>query len=231
MSTRVPVWVKICGIRDPSVARQLAPMAPSAIGLNFYAGSPRSVTREIAAEIVRELPAAIEPVGLFVNHSLEEIATIARSCPLGAIQLHGEEMPQFLAELRRELPEISLIRAHRLGEEGLGPLRQYLDECSNLGVELRACLIDARVQGVYGGSGKMVCWETLTDWPGDWPPLVLAGGLTPDNVADAIRAVRPWGVDVASGIESATGRPDLGLIERFIKNARGVMEQAGHTAS
>lgn len=231
MPTRTPVWVKICGIRDPRVARQLAPLEPSAIGLNFYSASPRSMTRDVAAEIIQGLPTAIEPVGLFVNHSLQEIATIARSCRLRAIQLHGDETPRFLAELRRELPEIGLIRAHRLGEEGLGPLNEYLNECRKLGVELRACLIDARVEGVYGGSGKTVCWETLTDWPGDWPPLVLAGGLTADNVAEAIRAVRPWGVDVASGIESAAGRPDLGLIERFIKNARDAMEQAGHTAS
>ena len=226
-----PLWVKICGIRDLRVAQQLPRLQPSAIGLNFYAGSPRSVSPEIAAGIVRELPSTITPVGLFVNHALDEIASLARSCRLRALQLHGDETPRFLAELRQLLPDLDLIRAHRLGDEGLGPLTDYLSECRRLGVDLRGCLIDARVEGMYGGSGKTVRWEMLANWPANRPPLILAGGLTPENVADAIRAARPWGVDTASGIESVPGRPDLVLIERFIANAREAVERADQTVS
>lgn len=225
------VWVKICGIRELRIVQRLAALRPDAVGLNFYAASPRSVSPELAAQIVRELPAAIEPVGLFVNHSLDGIAGIARSCRLRALQLHGDESPGFLAELQQRLPGIRLIRAHRLGDEGLGPLSDYLGECRELGVDLRACLIDARVDGMYGGSGKTVRWELLADWPADRPPLVLAGGLTPENAADAVRAVRPWGVDTASGIESAPGQPDLALIERFITSARKAAERVDQTVS
>ena len=225
------LWIKICGVRDLRVAQQLARLQPGAIGLNFYAGSPRSVPPRVAEDIVAALPPAIEPVGLFVNHSCDEIANIARACRLRALQLHGDETPPFLCELQQRLPELGLIRAHRVGDEGLGPLRDYLDECRRLDVALRACLIDARVEGVYGGSGKTVRWEMLAGWPADWPPLILAGGLTPDNVADAIRAVHPWGVDAASGIESAPGRPDLARIERFISSARGAWGRADQMVS
>lgn len=221
------MWIKICGIRDAALAGEIAQLGPSAIGLNFYRASPRAVSVETAAAIARALPPDVEAVGLFVNHGAHEIASIARTCGLSALQLHGDELPEFLAGLQQTLPDARLIRAHRLGPEGLAPLAGYLDRCRELGVELKACLIDARVEGMYGGSGKTVCWETLASgWRTDWPPLVLAGGLTPANVAEAIREVRPWGVDVASGIETSPGCPDYRLIEQFIRNARGAINDA-----
>ena len=112
--------------------------------------------------------------------------------------------------------------SRRLGNDGLVRLAAFLDECNTLAVNVAACLIDARVEGSYGGSGKTVPWGRLQDEyrKQDWPPLILAGGLRPDNVAEAIHAVRPSGVDVASGVESSPGRKDLDLVQRFIEQSR-----------
>lgn len=216
------MWVKICGIRQTATASAVAALAPDAIGLNFHARTPRYVSRETAAEIAAKLPPAVEPVALFVDESVELMSAICRECSVDTIQLHGDEPPELLRELARRGPRQRVIRAWNLGPEGLGPLGDYLDRLQTLNVRLHACLIDARVAGMRGGTGRTVDWNLL-DREYDrrqWPPMILAGGLTPDNVAEAIHAVRPWGVDVASGVESSPGTKDLVLVERFIQAAR-----------
>jgi phosphoribosylanthranilate isomerase len=212
------MWIKICGIRDRATAEGVARFAPDAIGLNFYSRSPRGVTIDAAAEIVRGLPPSIEPVGVFVNHSLSEIVDVCRLCGLATIQLHGDESPEFAARL----PQLRIIRAYRIGPEGLDGVAADLERYATLGVRLAACLIDAQVPGAYGGTGEQAPWDLLADgWRTDlWPPLVLAGGLTPDNVAAAIAVTQPWGVDVASGVELAPGEKDLARVERFVQAAR-----------
>jgi len=212
------MWIKICGIRDRATADAVAELGANAIGLNFFHGSPRCVTREAAAEIVRGLPASVEPVGVFVNHSRSGIVEICRDVGLSTIQLHGDESPEFAAELA----QFRIIRAYRIGPEGLGSVAADIDRCASLGIRLAGCLIDARVTGTYGGTGQTAPWETLVrDWRCDqWPPLILAGGLTPDNVAEAIRTTRPWGVDVASGVESEPGSKDLARVAQFVWAAR-----------
>ena len=214
------MWTKICGIRDVATARQVATLRPSAIGLNFFSRSPRCVSPPIAREIVAALPDGVEPVGLFVNHSVAEIVETSRQCGLTTVQLHGDEPPEFLAELAAAA-DVRVIRAHRQGDEGLEPLRQYLDHCTQLGVGLFAVLIDARVEGQYGGTGRRAPWPLLReDYDrAHWPPLILAGGLQPGNVAEAIDAVRPWGVDVAGGVETAPGCKDLSAVAAFLQNA------------
>ena len=119
-------------------------------------------------------------------------------------------------------PGVKLIRAFRIGEEDLAAVAEYLEGCREVGVSLEACLIDARVEGKFGGTGRTASWDLLSrEYQQDvWPRLILAGGLGPENVADAIHAVRPWGVDVASGVESAPGKKDLQQVRRFIENAR-----------
>ena len=119
-----------------------------------------------------------------------------------------------------------LIRAWRMGPEGLEELAGYLERCRELGIELSGCLLDARVEGVYGGSGKTVAWDVVSrDYQfADWPPLILAGGLTPQNVRQAIQAVHPWGVDVASGVESSPPRKDPDRVREFILQARRASE-------
>ena len=213
------MWIKICGIRDRETAGAVACCAPDAIGLNFFRGSPRCVAVDAAAQIVRGLPASIEPVGVFVNHSHSEVVDICRVCSLATIQLHGDESPEFLARL----PQFRVIRAYRIGPEGLDGVAADLERCAALGVRPAACLIDARVPGTYGGTGRTAPWDVLAvGWRGGaWPPLLLAGGLTPDNVAEAIASTHPWGVDVASGVESAPGVKDLARVAWFVQAARG----------
>jgi phosphoribosylanthranilate isomerase len=213
------MWVKICGIRDVETARWVARERPDAIGLNFYAASPRRVPEIAAMQIVRSLPDEVEPIGLFVNHPLLEIRQICEHVGLRCVQIHGDETPEFLAELKG----LEIIRALRVGDEGLAPVHAYLDRCRELNVRLRACLLDANVSGSYGGTGQTAPWERIaTEYRCDLdPPLILAGGLTPANVAAAIAAVRPWGVDTAGGVESAKACKDPERVRQFLSLARG----------
>ncbi|MBS0260451.1 MAG: phosphoribosylanthranilate isomerase [Planctomycetes bacterium] len=209
------MWTKICGIRDLPTALAVAEAGATALGLNFYAPSPRSVSPETAAAIVAGLPPAIEPVGLFVNHAVPQVEQIARHCGLRCVQLHGDETPEAVAHLSREF---RVIRAFRVGDDGLHEVAQYLQQCRDLEGSPWACLIDAKVAGRYGGTGHVTPWELVKreyQW-GDWPPLILAGGLNPSNVAEAIAAVNPWGVDVAGGVESAVACKDLAMVRQFV---------------
>jgi phosphoribosylanthranilate isomerase len=199
------MWIKICGIRDEATARAVAACAPDAIGLNFFAGSPRVVSVETAVAIVSHLPSSVEPIGVFVNHNVAEIRQTARVCNLKTIQLHGDEPPEMLAELA----PLRVIRAFRVGPAGLGELAAYLERCRELGTPPYACLIDARVPGAYGGTGETPPWDIVRREyrTAVWPPLVLAGGLMPVNVG-------------AGGVESAVACKDAALVRKFVENAR-----------
>jgi phosphoribosylanthranilate isomerase len=213
------MWIKICGIRDYETAEMVAECGPQAIGLNFYEKSPRCVTPQMATEIVVRLPPNVEPVGLFVNHPTAEIEAICRRCDIGTVQLHGDEPPEIVAALSI----FRVIRAFRVGTEGLGEIAAYLDRCRRLGVFPWACMVDARVDGSYGGTGQTAPWELIErEYDlANWPRLILAGGLRAENVAAAIQAVRPWGVDVAGGVESAVACKDESLVRKFVESARG----------
>ncbi|MDA0588692.1 MAG: phosphoribosylanthranilate isomerase [Planctomycetota bacterium] len=217
------MWIKICGIRDVETAMQIAALNPDAIGLNFFAKSPRSVDVETAAKISATISAAIERIGLFVNHSTEEVLDICQQCSISTAQLHGDETPGFLARLKSTRPDLKLFRAFRVdATDGCSEIADYLAKCGQLGVTLDGCLIDSRVEGEYGGTGHTAPWDLLADQYDSrgWPRLILAGGLTSENVAEAIRVTHPWGVDVASGVESSRGVKDVSLVERFIEAAR-----------
>ena len=215
------MWVKICGLTDVETARAIVGMASDAIGLNFYADSPRHVSVDVATEIARLAGDQVEVVGVFVNHSVSEIATLTEQCRLQTIQLHGAEPPEFMAELQAACPDVGLIRAHRMKQDNLADLHQYHAELLRHQVSLRAYLIDAHVKGAYGGTGQQVPWQQLADaYQSDWPPLILAGGLEPGNVRQAIATVNPWGVDVASGVESSPGQKDLSAVRQFLSEAR-----------
>ncbi|HSG70142.1 MAG TPA: phosphoribosylanthranilate isomerase [Planctomycetaceae bacterium] len=220
------LWTKICGIRDVETALLASRSGADAIGLNFYAPSPRSISVKTAAGIVKNLPASTRGVGLFVNHSVDEIETILNATRIGIVQLHGDETPDFLAQLIQLDPRPELIWARRVTVEAIPSLGTQFDRCRELGVTLKACLLDARVAGEFGGTGRTLPWNEIAEVydRAHWPPLILAGGLTPDNVSQAIETVRPWGIDTASGVESEPGVKDAQLIERFLKAAR----QAGH---
>lgn len=215
-------WIKVCGIRDVATAETAAAAGASAIGLNFFAKSPRFVAPTDAARIVSAISVtSTQPIGLFVNHSRDEIESIAAQAGLTAIQLHGDETPAFIHNLHQLHPDWAILKAFRIGDS-LQPIAEFLAECNRLNVLLAGCLLDARVDGSFGGTGAVAPWELIARKcdRANWPPLILAGGLTPDNVAAAIRIVRPNGVDTASGVESSPGVKDGKLLARFVAEAQ-----------
>ena len=234
------MWIKICGIRDRQTADVVAKLGADAVGLNFYAKTPRQIDVGSAAEVVSRLNSTavmdsantsgpVEPVGLFVNHSTDEIVTICQQSGIGTVQVHGDEPPELLAEIQNRLPELNIIRAFRFGDAGLQPLQEYVTKCNELRVSIWACLVDSHVEGSYGGTGTTVAWQRLREEFSavDLPPLILAGGLDADNVADAIKTVRPWGVDTASGVEFSPGQKNPHKVEQFINNARKAFAEIG----
>jgi len=212
------MWIKICGLRTPDEAPDVAAAAPDAIGLNFYSRTPRFVTEDTAAAISKQIPPDIQRVGVFVDTTPEEIDTLADRLQLDHVQLHGD----YTAGDAGKLAHRSVIWVHRLGADGLDPLRRELEELAAQDVKPFACLIDARVPGQFGGSGVTVDWPALASGYDReaFPPLILAGGLVPENIAEAIAAVQPWGVDTASGVEQ-DGRKHRELVANFVRNARG----------
>jgi len=212
------MWIKICGITSPEAVDEVAALRPDAVGFNFYSTSKRRIDPAAAAIAVRRLPTGIEPVGVFVNHSLDEIRDICTTTGIRTVQLHGDESSEFAVALSG----LDVIRVYRIGGEDLSGVAADIDQCRRLGVKLKACLVEPKVTGHYGGSGAVAPWDEIAaGWNRtDWPPLLLAGGLTPDNVGAAVTRVRPWGVDVASGVESSPGVKDPALVARFIQYAR-----------
>ncbi|MEQ8784740.1 MAG: phosphoribosylanthranilate isomerase [Pirellulaceae bacterium] len=211
--------IKICGIMRVEDAVASANAGAHAIGFNFYPPSPRHVTVGQAQEIAAEVPGEVARVGVFVNASAEEMLETARRVGLDFLQLHGDEPPELLAELTEKGAQT--IRAFRCGDDGLTPVLEYLERCKHLACLPRAVLLDAKVPGVYGGTGKVVDWNLLrpyTGWIMDCP-ILLAGGLTTENVKAAINTAHPWGVDTASGVESSPGLKDIQRIQQFVAAA------------
>lgn len=209
--------IKICGISSVDDAESVTRAGADAVGLNFYANSPRYVTLEQARPIVDVLPDRIVKVGLFVNAAADQVAGTFDRLGLDLIQLHGDEPPELLAALG----DRPVMRAFRPGPGGLQPVAEYLRRCRRLGCLPRLVLLDAHVKGAYGGTGTVADWAALRQYPIEQnsPPLVLAGGLTPENVAEAIRTVRPRAVDTAGGVESSPGRKDPAAVEAFVRAA------------
>jgi phosphoribosylanthranilate isomerase len=216
------MWIKVCGVKDVAAARMIADSGVDAIGINFYKRSLRCVALPQAIAISAELPESTKRVGVFVNHPIAELVSISQQCRLDFVQLHGDEPPSYFSEIQRRLPQIQLIRAFRMGSDGLTGLSTFLSECPSHKVQIAYCLIDAAENGSYGGTGKTAPWGQIRrEYRHDtWPPIILAGGLRPANVLDAIEAVSPFGVDVASGVETSPGVKDPALVKLFIEQVR-----------
>jgi len=215
--------IKICGITNFDDARAAVDSGSDALGFNFFNKSRRSIEPDIARQLVAQLPSNILKVGVFVNHDVAQIVEIADRVGLNAVQLHGDEPPSTIVELP---PHLRIVRAHRCGPEGLIPLAIYLEQCHALGRMPDALLIDADAGAEFGGSGKLADWAVIRQQKDALGlPLILAGGLTPANVAAAIEAVAPDGVDVASGVERSAGHKDKVLIASFISAARDASSQ------
>ena len=209
--------IKICGITTIDDAVAAAAAVADAIGLNFYRDSPRYVTEETAQAIVRAMPNTILKVALFVNHPAAKIRDLVDRLGLDLVQLHGDEPAEFLAEI----PDLPVMRAFRLGPAGLKPICNYLRQCERCGCLPRLVLLDACKTGHYGGTGELADWTTALAYRSEcaYPPFVLAGGLNPENVADAISTVRPFAVDASSGVESSPGKKDRKLLAAFVQAA------------
>jgi phosphoribosylanthranilate isomerase len=220
------MWIKICGLNDPALAREIAALGPDAIGLNFYERSVRFVTPTAARQIAEELPPAIEAIGVFVDATAEHMRQTAVGFGLRGVQLHSAKESDALGEVDEVSGALTAplkrIRAFQIGPKGLAPVADYFKRHQGRSSPTDAYLVDAQVEGLYGGTGKIVSWDLLRNeyQRQEWPPLILAGGLRPDTVGEAIEAVRPWGVDIASGVESSPGVKDVTLVARFIDEAR-----------
>jgi phosphoribosylanthranilate isomerase len=209
------VRVKICGVTTELDARQAALLGADAVGLNFYKKSSRYVEEAAARLILRELPPFLAAAGIFVEIPIRTVFERLSFLPrISIIQWHGKE---------RELCDCfpyHLIPAFPVRDEAsLRAIERYLDACRAADRLPSALLLDGHAPGQHGGTGRTAPWHLLESFqPG--VPIILAGGLTKDNVAEAIRIVRPYGVDVASGVESAPGRKHAEKMRRFLANAR-----------
>jgi phosphoribosylanthranilate isomerase len=214
---RALVRVKICGITNVEDALAATEAGADLLGFNFYPPSPRYVTMERAGEIIaallrseggRDRQQPIRTVGVFVDEELDRVREAIRECDLDYAQLHGEEPPEYVAAL-----EGRAIKALRVRSEAdIERLAAY---------SASAYLLDAYHATKSGGTGQAWDWGLATAAK-QYGPIIVAGGLTPDNVAEVVRQVQPYGVDVSSGVESTPGRKDIAKVQRFVAAAKGV---------
>lgn len=205
------VKVKICGITNLDDALTAVEAGADALGFVFYDKSPRCIAPEKAAAIISALPPFVVTVGLFVNADVDFINTTAHTCLLDKVQLHGDESAEFCALVTRPVVKVFRVR----GEACLESMKDY---------RVSAYLLDAYSPDAYGGTGLTFNWE-IAKKAKQFGPIILAGGLTPDNVRQAVDTVGPYAVDVSSGVEAAPGRKDPVKVREFIQNAKGFLEE------
>ncbi len=201
------VKVKICGITTLEDALTAIEAGADALGFVFYSASPRHVSPEQAADIIRKLPPFVQTVGLFVDEKMTVVNAIADHCRLDVIQLHGEETPAYCESVNRRV-----IKAFRVKDiSTLDLLVPY---------HVSGYLLDAWSPDAHGGTGQVFNWDIAAEAVLGGRNIILAGGLTPDNITESIRKVHPYGVDVSSGVESAPGRKDAFKVRRFAELAK-----------
>jgi phosphoribosylanthranilate isomerase len=205
------VRVKICGVTTPADIHAAVDAGANAVGINFVPSSPRYVEPRAAAPLMRALPPFVDAVGVFAGVDLRQACAIAYQLGLRAVQWYGDDPGP------SDPFPFALVRAYRVRDAAM------LDTVAR-DIAARppaAVLVDSYAEGQLGGTGHVAPWELLADFRPD-VPLVLAGGLTPDNVAEAVRLVRPFAVDVASGVEASPGRKDAEKMRRFVSAAKSV---------
>ncbi len=200
------VKVKICGMTNLKDVKVAVDGGVDAVGFIFYKKSPRSVTMQAVRKIVLELPPFVDSVGVFVNETAEQINKIADRCNLDRVQLHGNESPTFCKKIRRRV-----IKAiHVKDIQSLKKLSDY---------PVSSFLLDTFSEDQYGGTGRVFDWNLA--YPAKkYGPIILAGGLTPNNVRQAIQRIQPYGIDVCSGVESQPGIKDHKKMQTFLKNVK-----------
>jgi phosphoribosylanthranilate isomerase len=202
--------VKICGITNVEDAEVAVWAGADALGFVMYPKSPRFVEPAVVRAIIAGLPPFALPVGVFVNEESEKVRALMDECGLALAQLHGDESAQYCQNLGR--PALKAIRLKDRG--GFLALAEFHGQAN-----VRGVLIDAFSDHAYGGTGQTVDW-TLAQEAAQSAPIILAGGLNPGNVAQAVQMVRPYGVDVSSGVEQSPGKKDPDKVKAFIQSAR-----------
>ncbi len=202
------LFVKICGITNVEDAELAVRCGADALGFNFFTQSPRYIEPEHAATIIAAMPEHVSKIGVFVDAPRSYIRQVIRTARLSAVQLHGNEGPDDLVDY-----EVSAIKVFRVGPDfDVEAMRNYIVD---------AFLLDARREGSYGGTGKTFDWNIAVRAK-EYGRVILAGGLTPENVEVAVRFVRPYGVDVSSGVEAKPGKKDPEKVRLFIARAKSV---------
>ena len=208
------VRVKICGITSIEDATATVEAGADALGFMFYEPSPRYLTAERAGAIIRELPTHVAKVGVFVDAGAQTIRHTADTAGLDTLQFHGDESPEFCSKFEQHT-----IKAFRVkDEESLGLLPDY---------ETDAWLLDSYVKGVPGGTGEKFNWNLAVEAKHLGKPILLAGGLTPENAAEAVSQVAPFGLDVSSGVEVSPGKKDVEKVTQLIANAKNSSSLCG----
>ena len=235
-----PFQIKICGITTPTDALLVCNSGADAIGINFYPPSPRSVDGDAAVEIAEAITGfnlanrhSVLKIGVFVNSPVDRILQLVKSCSLDSVQFHGDESPEIVNEVRQAMDEQGIktqfIRAIRTQspksefdreESEFNLVQREITAWSDVGCN--AILLDAAAPGQYGGTGNVVDWELVSDFTCAIP-LILAGGLGPLNVADAIRVSGVRAVDTASGVESSPGKKDPAKVQAFVEAAKAAI--------
>ena len=203
---RIMVKVKICGNTNLDDTMAAVQAGADAVGFVLYAKSPRAISPKTAADIIARLPPFVTPVGVFVDEDLQVVREMMDECGLLLAQLHGSESPEYCKDLKRAVVKAVRVRDRRDFEL----MSRY---------QVAGYLLDAYVQGIPGGTGMAIDWDLAAD-AAQLGPIVLAGGLTPENVEEAIRRARPYGVDVTSGVEAFPGKKDHAKLRTFVANAK-----------
>jgi phosphoribosylanthranilate isomerase len=207
----MPLKIKICGITSVNNAQAAVRAGADALGFMFYADSPRHVSPDLAADIIRRLPPFVAKVGVFVNAPLETVHHITLQCSLDTLQFHGDESPDYCSSL--SISACKRIKAIRVrDQDSLKGLTPYADKVD-------AFLLDSYDPNQLGGTGARFNWDLAVQAKAAGRPVILAGGLNPDNIAEAVQQVAPYGVDVSSGVEVSPGIKDADSMERFVRKA------------
>ncbi len=201
-------WIKICGITDIKDALKVVELGADALGFVFYEKSPRKITKEKAKEIIDSLPKGVVKVGLFVDELEEKVNEITSYCNFDILQFHGDETPDYC----KKFPQ-KIIKAFRIKDkESLANIPKY---------EVDYYLLDAYSEAAPGGTGRTFNWNLAKEAKEFGKPIILSGGLNPENIIEALEKVSPFGVDVSSGVELSPGKKDQKKLKEFITEAKG----------
>jgi phosphoribosylanthranilate isomerase len=204
-------FIKICGITCVEDAAAAVAAGADALGFNFYKPSPRYITPETAREIIKQLPRSVLTVGVFVNESQQMIRSVAGETGIAAVQLHGDESPTYCADLATKLLVFKTLAASR--DVDIQLAGEY---------EVEAFLLDTEDRTLRGGTGRVFDWSIARQFKRFIPKLILAGGLSPENIQAAIETVRPYGVDACSSLEDTPGKKNHERMRAFVERARNV---------